>query len=874
MKTLRFLVPMVGKAEVMALVLIGLLAVAAVGVPARLLDEASNRSLAEAIGNAPPPTGAVTVTQPVFLSRVDFRGSHRVASASGVLAAIDEATLEVMDEVRPFLADPFIHAETVRFRTSSVNGLDPDLPTLLTLRFQDGMVSDAGLVGGRIPSPEAPAVDGVPVVEIVMTEASMDQAGLDLGDELILQRDGADPAAFYVFSGATEIIARLVGMVAVPPAGDPVWAGDTSPVAGRVVDTHIGADVYITGFVTESQLPRMADIVPTSGMKAVAVFPLDPDRVGITEAGILEEAVRRLDAATRDTPSIGGDPAFRSGLPFVLGLERQRRLAVTAVLDVLRTGLFGLVAAVAFAIAKAFSDQRRNRSALNRGRGAVARDLLMATVLVVVPVSFVSALAAEWVLAGQWPRSFGWREPLVVTAVMAAGYLWAAWRPTGAPLPVLLGTARDGWRRYRAAGLIALPVVASVSIVSGRGEGRLGAVAPYLAAVAIAVLAERGLRSIVRVPGASTAIGGRIASRRDRSHGFVLPLAVGITVVVVASSVAVTLERAIDVAAWNQVLAPVRVELPVGGLPDELAGLPAVFISEQDIRLQSEIGTGSVALLLVDPRALMSVTAETPAEIILPDELFVDPADGLPLVVASAFGRRPAQPSDEFSLVGGGTANPALAVATLERFPSVRDGGLFAIANREHYEALVGPSPPPSVMLLAAADEAISDALVAAGATVTVRSEVAASLGAEPLVDGVLSTMRITLLMAAVLALGGVLAGLLAELAEARAVNAILTAVGARRLQRRLVATVAVLPAILAGVLAGALSWWITVRWLGDLVDFGPFAGTADRFGFQFDGLAVPVIGGLVGAVVLVWSLSGLLDRRSVATVLRTEGAV
>jgi hypothetical protein len=137
------------------------------------------------------------------------------------------------------------------------------------------------------------------------------------------------------------------------------------------------------------------------------------------------------------------------------------------------------------------------------------------------------------------------------------------------------------------------------------------------------------------------------------------------------------------------------------------------------------------------------------------------------------------------------------------------------------------------------------------------------------LVAGVIAMTTWAAVVAAGFGLAGLVAGLMVEVGELRMVGAILEAVGLGSGTRRRLAFVTMAPSTAGAVGGGVIGWWITARWLGSVVDFGPFAGQG--VGLQFDFVAAARLGllGLVLVSAVGWLGLVVFQRGSAARVLR-----
>lgn len=860
--------------EMVVVLMVAGLATAAVGVPRRVLDEAGSQSLAGMLETTRLPVDAVIVQLPLS-TRTDprFSGAH-VSSLVEAGEAVTLAADQPLQEIGPYLAEPAFVFDTVRFAVQQVNGGTAPLPTFIRLRFAPDIESRMRSLEGRRAGTQPETLDGLPLIEVALSEGSLRASRLQVGDTLEVGRDPLDRNATFIPSGLGAVALRITEAVELPDPDDVVWAGDPTPATALVVDTSQGADVFLTAVLRSDQFQLTSDIPATAGLVGVGVFPLEP-AIDREASVIVEEAVRKLDATTGDLPSSRGEPGFRSGIPFLLEVERNRREATERVVDLLVVGLLGLAAIVAFSLARVSTERRRVRVALNRGRGAGAPSTVLATLVVVAPLSLLGAVLASSVMAWRWPSYRSGNEVVAIAAVVGVAYLAASLKTVAAPLPVLLGKAPAGWRRVRTAVAVGVPLAAVAAVVSGREGGSAGLVAPYLVAIASAVLAERVLRRAMRLPGSISAIGGWLAARRQAAFGYLTPVAVGMTVAVVAGGLMASIGRSLEAASWSEVSAPVRVDLPAGLPVDRVEELPGVAISIASVRVETRLVSEQGRLVVVDAGDLRTLLAQIPTSLSIPEEM-LDPrqVDPIPVLFSRQFGSRPVERGDTVTGILGGEGRTLQVVGFVDSFPGATSTDPILVMDRDHYLAVAEQVPPVRLVLLAESSESLLAQVSGLGGTVTIREDVEDRLRAAPLVAGVIAMTTWAALVAAGFGLTGLVAGLMVEVGELRMVGAILEAVGLGGGTRRRLAFLTMVPSTVGAVGGGVIGWWITARWLGSVVDFGPFAGQG--VGLQFD---LPAAGRLVLVGLAVVSAVGWLglvvfQRSSAARVLREGEAM
>jgi hypothetical protein len=259
--------------DVIVVLMVAGLAMAAVGVPRRVLDEAGSQSLAGMLETTRLPVDAVIVQLPVS-TRTDprFAGAH-VTSLAEAGAAVTLAADQPLQEVAPYLAEPAFVFDTVRFAVQQVNGATAPLPTFIRLRFALDVEPRMRNLEGRRASTRPETLDGLPLIEVALSEDSLRASRLEVGDVLEVGRDPLDRNATFIPSGLGAVALRIAEAVALPDRDDVVWSGDPTPATGLVVDTSIGADVFLTALLRADQFQLTSAIPATAGLVGVAVFP-------------------------------------------------------------------------------------------------------------------------------------------------------------------------------------------------------------------------------------------------------------------------------------------------------------------------------------------------------------------------------------------------------------------------------------------------------------------------------------------------------------------------------------------------------------------------------------------------------------------------
>jgi putative ABC transport system permease protein len=481
--------------------------------------------------------------------------------------------------------------------------------------------NEAGLrlVEGRLPGPYIS--ENWDPVEVVLSRASAELAGIEIGDllELSLGRFGG------AYEGTGVVV---VGIVEPIDPSDRLWIDSAElwqpwerpgsnvirPFTRFTVlaqgDGVLGASEFLDypflGTIRLEAVPeRMNAGLATEAAADIAYLRSNPQKLG---------------------PSTRAPLAVSTQLPEALGDYQRLARAVVAQMSVMMSGVIGAAAIVVVLLSRLLIAQRAKAIALERARGASVVSVALRTLAESVVVTLVGT--ALGLLITLWMPV---RDPLpiVVIAVVAAlaapvqalllaRQLWTGQRdPANRRDRQALAQRRRARRIVIEAAIIVLAVAALVSL-RGRGlvQSRVGgidpllAVAPMLLAIAITLVVVRLYPYPVRAIGAlarrTRGPLGLLGSVRARASGAGLPLlALGL-----ASSLAVSGALLIDTvqqgqveASWERVGADARITAELSDAQlDALRAAPgvdAVSATRPRTSVGLSLGTSSATITLI-----------------------------------------------------------------------------------------------------------------------------------------------------------------------------------------------------------------------------------------------------------------------------------
>lgn len=786
-------------------------------VPSMSIERAAVEGLQQTLASSAPEASTVTVT-------VSIRDAEE---AGDLWDPAGEVADEALAEVAWSLGEADILAESVRFDLLAVGEDSPPLPVSVDFRIHPAAEAGMRVVAEAEANP--PDMPGGPMLDVALSAASADKASLEAGDVLTLVRRPQDPRAAYLASAATPVVARVARIVEFDDAA--TRFGDDTLARPLVVDTSLGADLFLTALIAEDDVGAATDLPALAGLAVERRQMFEPGPLTPTEAGTLEAAARRLDAATRDVPSISGEPGVRTGVVLLLEQERRRREAATQVLDAVMLSVLATVLIASVAVGSAAAARRRTVTAATRGRGGSAPSLLVGAALGSVPpivLGTLSAVVGSRVLVpGADPTM---SDTVQGAVIILAGVVIASAVDILKPLPTLLGKARS--RRWAMPAFVALAVLSTLALVSGRAGGAAGGLAPVLVATVAALAAQRllrlpmGLAAQVARRGVTT-VGLWSGLRGRPPTGVVVPVAVALAAAGVAGGVLLGIDRAVETAGWRELSAPVSIVLPQGAPGDLLADLPVAPIATTDVRLRSGSETDTVTMMLVDPAAMTRILRGTPADPVLPPEMGGHPVDApIPIVLSTDYGRSPVTEGTTLAASIDSVDVQFMAVDVRTAFPGMPSGEAFAVASAADFSAAVGNAPLPRTFLASELPDSLRDRVEAAGGSVVSRTDVSERLLSLPLNSGVVRAVSLSLWITLGLGVAAAVAALTVTLPDLGRRSALLGAVGAVRSQRRLVALAELAPSILAGLVGALIGVWASASLGVPRIDLGPFGAT------------------------------------------------
>jgi len=762
-------------------------------------------------------------------------------------------------------------------------------PPQVELNYRDTLAGNVRVVAGRLPGGTAGSGSTV-ILQAAVTEATARRFGLRVGSRLALP--------------GTTFVVSVTGIVQPRDPAAPFWILD--PVAGMPTLENPSSpnDSYWVGgvFIPAGDVPALQSQINGGLTQVTWVFPLSLGGLTAGQVTRLQSAlIGALSTAGRITlpGGAGGVPvpvqvALTSSTPALIAAFLAEAAGVDNVLDLLSVSLAVLAAVVVLLAGWLLAERRRPELAVLRARGASRRQLAQAilagTAVTAVPGAVAgagiavaltpsSAVALSWWLAGLVVLA-ALAGPVVVTIRTHRGYVAVA-RPDAAP------TRLTAVRRLIIEAGLVLAAAGGLAVLRYKGSGATGdfyaSAAPVLLAIGVAVVMVRIypllVRGTLRLRGqrasAATFLGLARAARASASAALpAFALVLALALVSFAGMVRGAVQRGEVAASWQEAGADAVVSEPgpiSAALQRAVARVPGVKgVAAADVTTATAPGGRLFYVLAVDPVQYAALLAGSPLPP-PPPAFTAGPKPGaVPALVApgvaAQFGHGPVG-----VLIGGRTIQARVVgqAASMSALPDVSDD--YLVLPRQ---ALSSAAPPPTTLLIKGPDLdrvalAAAVARYGQGATVLLRSRLAAALRRAPLQHGAYVALALGAVAAACCGLLVLLLSLLLSASARRLALARMTTMGLSAGQARALGLVELLPQLLA-VLAGGLgSAAALVPLIGPALNLGIF-GAAGSVAVRVEPEWLVAAGvGLVVLALLTLSGQAMLTDRTAARSLR-----
>lgn len=878
----------------------------------RMFNRMADDGLAYAVEHASPPTRNIVARQVA-----SFDPGPATDPFASVTAAGEEFRASLAPSVQRIIGQQSYVVDTPRYAVADVPGQPPfPFPRFITLRYQQDVDQHLTLTDGRLPAAidetvpvagsDPPAVASV--FEIAISPETARQIASGIGDTLVLQPARDDPIVRKVpYNQLVPIAVRIVGFVEVNDVTEEYWVSDARLDRAVEYDDGNTVQIFATALFAPDAYARLARGVehPLSFQYTWRYF-VDPERLDAGRFDQLAADLRKLDA---QYGSVFGDPTkigVSTGLSRILRDYLSQRNLTLAILSLMTAGLVGVGAAVLSLVAGIAADRRRDALRLLRGRGGSARQLLGSQLaeglLLSLPAALVGYLVATVLVGGRggvWPIVAAAGVAIAATILLILAHSRLALRPLGEIEQDEAAVERIAPRRIVLEALVVALALAGVYLLRRRGisggsaTGDISAMDPWLAAVPVLLGLAVGLL-VVRlypVPARLLAwlsslrrdlvpvLGFRRASRQPGATALpVLVLLLALAVSAFALVLTTTIDRGQVASSWQQVGADYRIASGQAGYlyrgvdPTVAPGVEAVA---RAVVIPSAIfsgrvpGAGIAQLLLVEPARLQDVTAGTPADARMPDELLSEPAGAdigeptnpIPAIVSPTAGNGTLRPGDTFGMTVFSRETTFVVVDVRERFAGLPIDRAFVVAPLPSIAAMNPNRPVRYTDMFVRGPRSVAAPLhdtvrsQSQSAMLTSRAAVYDAVHDAPLIAGVATGFRFGLAITALYAGVAVAFAMLLRGKSRARDQAYLRTLGLSREQSLGLTAVEQGPGIVVGIVAGVAlglaSAWLIAPGL-DLIEFiGP--GLPVRLQVDWGAVALLV------AVVLVVTIAAVL---------------
>jgi putative ABC transport system permease protein len=757
----------------------------------------------------------------------------------------------------------------------------------LELSYRDALARNVQVIAGRLPRGTVASGSAV-ILQAAATEATARRFGLRVGSRLGLP--------------GTTFVVTVTGIVQPRDPAAPFWTIDPVVAAPQLEnpDTH----PYWQGgvFIPAAAVAALQNQINGGVEQVTWLFPLSLGRLTAAQATQLQSTLTgALSTAGRITMSgsAGGAPVpvlitLTSGTGQLIASFLAVAAGVGSVLDLLSVSLAVLAAVVVLLAGWLLAERRRQELAVLRARGASRRQLaqtvLASTAVPAVPGAVAGAAIAVALTPSSPVVLSWWLAGLVVVAALAGpvvltirthrGYA-APERPDATPARLLAVR-----RLIIEAGLVA-GAAGGLAVLRYKGLAATGdfyaSAAPVLLAIGVAVVMVRVypllVRGTLRLRGqrasAATFLGLARAARASASAALpAFALVLALALVSFAGMVRGAVQRAEVAASWQEAGADAVITEPgtiSAALQRAVAAVPGVqHVAAADVGTATAPGGRLFYVLAVDPDQYAALLAGSPLPALPPAFTAGAKRGTVPALVApglaAQFGHGPVG-----VLIGGRTIQARVVgqAASMSALSDLSDD--YLVLPRQ---ALTSVAPPPTTLLVRGPDLnpvalAAAVARYGQGATVVLRSRLAAALRRAPLQRGAYVTLALGAVAAACCGLLVLLLSLLLSASARRLALARMSTMGLSAGQARLLAVMELLPQLLA-VLAGGLgSAAALVPLIGPALNLGSF-GAAGSVAVRVEPEWLVVAGaGLVVLALLTLSGQTMLTDRTAAGSLR-----
>ncbi|HEY4267684.1 MAG TPA: hypothetical protein VGM94_05785 [Galbitalea sp.] len=752
------------------------------------------------------------------------------------------------------------------------------------------------LVSGRLPGDTSATGRGVSApVEVAVPQAAATAAGVMVGD--ILTVSGVTGLAASPSAGTLEV--KVVGIVReaqglaarTSPWQDApgLWAPQVPSPADRVDPVIVGMLANSTGVAAASETYSDEFTGKVRLRLSAAAFTSAIEARVASELSILRVHDERLVGKSDAEVTVQTD--YLDALQAFPAQER----AATAQMSVMIAGVLGVSIAVILLLSRLLVGRRADEVALERARGSsllsIGLRALVESAIASAIGTAVGATIAWLLLPGPIIQpgvaAVAIAFALLATPVQAVLQVRGQW--AGRRVPANRRDRVDLVRRAAARRIsieLTVLVIACVALYSlttrglletdTRGIDPLLASAPLLLAIGVTIVVLRLYRWPVRWLGAlgrrsRGALGllGAVRAERSVAPLPLLALTLAVALAVGGGLLVSTVRAGEETASWQHVGADVRVDAPVTDAQvaaisksKGVTDVASLFV-KKGVQLRLGSGTNFATLIAVDDRFAGYVTrlpaggaSATGARALALLAKPVASTDPLPVVVDSSFGRQLS--SRDIGAYYGLVFVPMHVVGTTKEAPSGFLASPFIYVDRSALADRIHADVTPRTLLVTGpgASAAVST-IHATPSSVHTRTAWLERHQHLALVNGVNSTMTLSSVAIALLAVIALIAIVLGGARERGRSLALLRTLGLRASLGWWLALSELAPVVVAAVIGGVAAGVGMVLLLEPAMGLRVLAGGLTE---PPPTISFAVIAALAGGAILLLALAVLIE--------------
>lgn len=808
-------------------------------------------------------------------------------------------------------------------------------PRFLRIRYQQEVDPNITLLEGQMPAPAEPVeiqiVEGedpvtLPVHEIAITPETSEEMRVGVGDSMLItpQREDQLNVGLALTELDYTMVATVSGIIEINDPDAEFWYGDTRLERPVIVENPDFVLIFGMGLMSPDDYEQLlSDTSPGRWNYSWRYF-VDPDSF---DAGEIDQITDDLQALEVQFGASGlstiDENRLRTGLVRIADTYRGQRQLTISMLSLVIAGTLIVAIAVTALLGALIAARRSGATILARSRGASGRQLgwseVIESFIVYFPAAVLGMLLATLLVPGR-PAAFV--IPIVVGVAIAVAVivLLLSLPDLTGDLGGLLQATRgsDGRSRYRLVveALVVLAAVGGLVLFRRRGleAGSLSnpdqgfdpflTAVPVLLTLAIGVILLRLYPLPVRLlgwfgslrRGAVIFVGFRRINQQPLAARLPLVVMLVATGLAVFSSVVLySITEGQQNSTWQEVGADFRLQsvrenapvssfVDISGVEEIEATAEGAVVEARDV--SSSLRGGNFTLLAIEPGDYQDVVGGTRADPEFPEAMLIDQnvqeigtaSNPIPaLVSANWTGGEEIEVGDTVEIEVRRTSFMIIVRGVRDRFASLPAGEQFVVLPRASLDVVDPTLDLRATFVYIRAPDSLNDELRAtvrgqSFATEFVsRPELFEDIAGAPLVDGVETGFRATVVLATLYAVLAALAGIALTARERARDLGYLRTLGLTSRQAAVLTAIEQLPPAVIAAGAGAGLGFLMVWLVEPGLDLSTFAGTTLPTEVVVDGQVVLLVAGieLLTVLVAIAVYSYLTRRMQLGNVLR-----